>query len=104
MLAIAAQTTFAQAFASSSSTGWGASAAYAQNMGWASFTQTASFGNASANASAVSPWSSSHSHVFTNGFSAAFAQATGSPWGSAAYTQTASFGWGSAWAHAWGTP
>jgi hypothetical protein len=96
--------TNAQTFAEASSSGWGASAAYSQTMGWATFSQAATFGNGQATAAAFTPYGGwgSVTNVVTSGYGAAFANAVSNPWGSASYVQTGAFGWGTAYGFAQG--
>jgi hypothetical protein len=81
----------AQTSATAASTGFGAAFGYAQTIGPLSYSQAGAIGNATANASAVTPFSFALSNVFTSGPSAAFATSIGTPFGSAAFVQLASF-------------
>ena len=83
----------------------GAAAAYAQTIGPFSTANAATFGRATADASAHSIWSTGNVSAWSRGFSAAYAQVSASPWGSTSYVQAANFAPpGNAYAYAYGHP
>ena len=103
-LAIVPMVANAQAFATASTSGFGAAFGYAQSIGPIAYTQAGSIGDGFASASAFTPVSTSFSTVFTSGPSAAFATSIGTPFGSNAFVQVASFFGGFASGSAFGSP
>ncbi len=103
-LALVPMVANAQAFATASTSGFGAAFGYAQSIGPIAYTQAGSIGDGFASATAFTPVSSSFSTVFTSGPSAAFATSIGTPFGSNAFVQVASFFGGSATGFAFASP
>lgn len=91
LLAVQPAVTFGQSEAYSSTAGFGAAFAYAQNIGSIAYTQAGSIGNGDALAISVTPFSAALSEVWSGGNAAAYSQAIGTPFGTVATTQVVSF-------------